>query len=198
MEPSRYSSYYQKNKELIKARSLKRWAENRPSSHPVEQICSSCGELKPISDYAFLKRKFKYEMQCRQCKYKKSRERKERLKSDGLCVSCKAVKEDANKNFCNSCNTKYAQKSKEDRVKAKKLCIEHLGGRCRRCGLSTEIWDLYDFHHNSGEKEEELGSLLARHRALSKKVMNELAKCELLCANCHRIVHWESNKERIE
>jgi hypothetical protein len=188
--------YYAKNKDRIKEKSLERWANNKPREFPTEQLCSTCQRLKPISEFDYLKRKFKYELQCRKCKYQKSKIRAIKLKEQGLCVSCKSPKEDLSKNYCKSCNKKYAEKSKVDRINAKRSCIEYLGGKCIKCGLKeTEILDVYDFHHDSEEKEMNLGTLLARHRSMSKKVREELDKCVLYCANCHRVRHWEINNK---
>jgi hypothetical protein len=188
-------NYYQQNKERIKLRNEEYWKRNRELTLPDFQICTTCGIEKPIEKFSFLKRKYKYELQCRECKYKQSKNREGALKQQGLCIACKSVKENLDKKYCSSCNAKYARKSKSDRLSAKRKAIEYLGGRCQRCDLSTTILDVYDFHHISPDKEMNLGGLLARHRALSKKVMEELGKCILLCANCHRIIHWELNNK---
>lgn len=59
--------------------------------------------------------------------------------------------------------------------------------KCSKCGYDKHPCAL-DFHHMDGE--EKLGSIgnFARRSTL-KKLKEELAKCIVLCANCHRIEH---------
>ena len=185
--------YYAKNKERIRQRTLERWKLNKNKPLPDEQVCTKCGELKPVSEFVFLKLKHKYTLQCRKCIYQQSKVRTQRLMEQGLCVSCSSPKEDLKKKYCVVCNKKYAERSKRDRLEAKQACVTRLGGKCSRCGLETTILDIYDFHHESEDKEANLGLLLAKHRSLSKKILQELDKCVLYCANCHRIKHWELN-----
>jgi predicted HNH restriction endonuclease len=74
----------------------------------------------------------------------------------------------------------------EYRRNNKKLAIEYLGGKCMKCNGVFHP-DVYDFHHkDSSEKDVCVGRLLSRK---FERVTNELDKCILLCANCHRIIH---------
>lgn len=58
------------------------------------------------------------------------------------------------------------------------------------CG-EDRIWCL-DFHHtNPSEKE---GSVFHMIQA-PNKLKSELEKCIVLCANCHRDVHYQMNKD---
>jgi hypothetical protein len=43
-----------------------------------------------------------------------------------------------------------------------------------------------DFDHISGEKKNNVGTMVA-HGHSRQAVMDEIAKCDLVCANCHRI-----------
>lgn len=67
--------------------------------------------------------------------------------------------------------------------------IQYLGGECSRCHikLNNTNYSIFDFHHlNPSEKEYSWGKL----RLFSEdKVIQELNKCQLLCSNCHRIIH---------
>ncbi len=59
--------------------------------------------------------------------------------------------------------------------------------KCTRC-TESHIACL-DFHHkNEEEKEFSLGNFMAKSK---EKILLELAKCECLCANCHRKLHHE-------
>lgn len=59
---------------------------------------------------------------------------------------------------------------------------------CSKCGFSHPA--ALDFHHtDSSQKEFTIGSIRA---SVSKdKIIEEINKCVVLCANCHRIHHYE-------
>ena len=60
------------------------------------------------------------------------------------------------------------------------------GGCCVRCGYN-ECDAALDFHHiNPRTKQFNVKTGLTRSMASLK---SEIAKCVLLCANCHRLVH---------
>ena len=74
------------------------------------------------------------------------------------------------------------------KINKKKKLISILGGKCKLCGYNKCIGAL-EFHHlNPKEKE---FSLSANNLCYSwEKILKEGMKCELLCANCHREVHY--------
>ena len=61
--------------------------------------------------------------------------------------------------------------------------------KCCQCGENHP--DTLDFHHETpSEKEGNLGVLA--HRGFSiKRLEEEISKCTILCANCHRKFHAE-------
>lgn len=62
--------------------------------------------------------------------------------------------------------------------------------KCERCGLADHR--VLDFHHKDpGTKFAEV-SVMVLNMAAKEKILEEIAKCEVLCANCHRIEHYES------
>lgn len=59
--------------------------------------------------------------------------------------------------------------------------------RCERCGFSHP--SALDFHHREpADKRFEVPRMVA-NRLSRERIMEEIAKCEVLCANCHRIHH---------
>lgn len=78
-------------------------------------------------------------------------------------------------------------KKRENKLKA----IKYLGGQCKNCHGEFHP-AIYEFHHTDPlTKDRDPSKVLG----LSwKRIQEELDKCELLCANCHRLVHhnWES------
>lgn len=72
-------------------------------------------------------------------------------------------------------------------VAAKKTYfIELRGNRCSRCNNTFPLV-CYDFHHIDPSTKKENTIDWNQEDNLLKEEMN---KCSVLCANCHRIVHW--------
>ncbi len=64
--------------------------------------------------------------------------------------------------------------------------------KCEECN-ENRYWVL-DFHHlDPTEKEESLTVLV--QRSSKENVLKEIAKCKVLCSNCHRDFHY---KERLD
>jgi len=60
--------------------------------------------------------------------------------------------------------------------------------KCKKCG--EDRWYVFDFHHkNPEEKEMNMGNCVGRGWS-KERIIKEVAKCEVLCANCHRELHW--------
>lgn len=84
--------------------------------------------------------------------------------------------------------TKNYQRVKSRRQKIKIKAIEYKGGKCEKCGYSKCGWSL-DFHHTNPEEKD---FSIAKNSTLSwDKVRKELDKCIMVCANCHREIHYE-------
>lgn len=67
----------------------------------------------------------------------------------------------------------------------KRLLREQKSKPCLDCGVSYPYY-VMDFDHVRGEKLFNLSEVV--NGAQSKKViLEEIAKCEVVCANCHRI-----------
>lgn len=65
--------------------------------------------------------------------------------------------------------------------------IAHKGGRCQICGYDRCV-EALEFHHlNSSRKD--FGISSKGYTRSWSKVLEELEKCILLCANCHRELH---------
>jgi endonuclease I len=67
--------------------------------------------------------------------------------------------------------------------------------KCTKCGFSHPA--ALDFHHvDPAEKEGNIHRLLSNGQF--KKLEEELEKCIVLCANCHRIHHYEEKSVTIQ
>jgi hypothetical protein len=101
-----------------------------------------------------------------------------KLETTGVCKICKKKVEGKRKQ-CGYCDVKIR------RARIKLAGIQLLGGQCSMCGYKENVWVL-EFHHKNDDKAFDV----SRRQNISwHKVKEEMLKCELLCANCHRGIH---------
>lgn len=84
---------------------------------------------------------------------------------------------------------KYAannEESRRRRLERKLKAVAYKGSKCSVCGYDTCL-DALEFHHVN-PKEKEVGISQMAEKVWDKHV-EELNKCILLCANCHREAH---------
>lgn len=90
------------------------------------------------------------------------------------------------------CKTCTVDQSLQRQRRLKKEAINYLGGKCQRCGYD-KCQAAFDFHHRD-PSEKEFSLAQCNTTGFNEKIKKELDKCELLCANCHREVHWEEKE----
>jgi len=95
-----------------------------------------------------------------------------------VCANCHRIIEEIKPT-----NSKIGKHRKKYTLKAKKL----KGNKCSVCGYSGCIKSL-EFHHII-KKDKKFGICDGNTRSW-KKILNELKKCILVCANCHREIHY--------
>lgn len=76
------------------------------------------------------------------------------------------------------------------RTRKKEWMVAYMGGCCVRCGYNKCIAALELHHLDPTTKEFSWTELRKQAKAA---ILRELAKCILVCANCHREIHWEIN-----
>lgn len=85
---------------------------------------------------------------------------------------------------CRKCSVDAVQKRRD---KIKEMAVQYKGGKCCICGYNKCV-EALDFHHlDPTQKDFGIGAK-GYTRAWSK-VKEELDKCILVCANCHREIH---------
>lgn len=132
-------------------------------------MCSKCGLTKQLSE--FYKRKKhragEYYEKCIQCMkvrgivyYHQNHERQLKL----ALLRKKRYKEE---------RIKFIEEFKRDKP-------------CKDCGVIFQPW-VMDFDHLEGkEKIKSISSMVYHDTSNFKKIVNEIKKCDLVCANCHR------------
>jgi hypothetical protein len=99
-----------------------------------------------------------------------------------------AKKKDDYQPHCNICRS---SKRREVARRNKALAIEYKGSSCNDC-LQVVHQAAFEFHHidPTNKQGEPTHFLLDGVNGLSDKAKQELDKCVLLCANCHRVRHF--------
>lgn len=128
------------------------------------QRCSRCGERKPVSEFAW------------------HRPSLERLHT--YCRACQAEYEQAD--YFGSGDRDMAQATARDRARAEKhaeYLFEFFSERsCVDCGEGDPV--VLEFDHLRDKRFDILQGLSDR---TWQEIRDEIAKCEVVCANCHRL-----------
>ena len=78
----------------------------------------------------------------------------------------------------------YRNRTKERKDKIKRHIFDYLSqSECKVCGEKDPVVLQFD-HRDSSQKEFAISSAPERKMSL-KRVDEEIAKCDILCANCH-------------
>ena len=93
---------------------------------------------------------------------------------------------------CKKCHSNYMKQ----KYQYKKNEIQKLKSQfsCAKCGDNRGY--VLDFHHINPEEKENTVARLTSNTSSVQKVYDEIKKCIVLCANCHREFHYfEKQKE---
>lgn len=78
--------------------------------------------------------------------------------------------------------------------KKKQILLDARASGCIKCGETHPA--CLDFHHRDpSEKEGHIGEF---RKFGMKRLLAEIAKCDVLCANCHRIFHYDERQKSLE
>jgi len=110
---------------------------------------------------------------------------------DGLSCWCKsctraATRETARRHGPRTPTPEWTAKL----VAAKALAVEARSRPCIDCGLSLPPQVMHLHHRDPAEKEYQVSVLVRRHPAKLDVIRAEIAKCDVLCPNCHSMRHY--------
>jgi hypothetical protein len=86
-----------------------------------------------------------------------------------------------------------ANTAKAKRVHRQKWATFKTTLSCTKCGVKHPA--VIDFHHVIRDKTKRSVNKLVANGCFAA-AMEETKKCIPLCANCHRILHWEEAKQK--
>ena len=69
-----------------------------------------------------------------------------------------------------------------------------MGSKCSDCGIESKYQEIYDFHHLDPNHKD---FMIGKCDKSFSKIVEELEKCVMLCANCHRIRHTQNQRDLV-
>ena len=89
---------------------------------------------------------------------------------------------------------KYRMAWEKQHEKKRQILLDARIGGCIVCGETHSA--CLDFHHRNG-KTDKLGDIGRIRRFSTERLLAEIAKCDVLCANCHRKHHWDERQQQL-
>lgn len=86
----------------------------------------------------------------------------------------------------------YRERDRKRVAKLREVLNEAKAKPCMDCGVSYPPY-VMDFDHVRGEKVRNVAKL--SQFSSEVKLLEEIAKCDLVCSNCHRERTWQRKQE---
>jgi len=131
------------------------------------KICTKCKEEKPTSDFCW-----------------KNKEKKI------LHSNCKVCQRKAKRDYYKRNSKEEYKRVKKRRDKIAKWFKNYKSTlECEKCGANHIA--VITFHHkNPNNKENNITTMVSDGHS-KENIKKEIDKCQVLCANCHRKLHWK-------
>ena len=82
-----------------------------------------------------------------------------------------------------------AKRRRTDKIKIREWFAEYkMNCECVECGDLR--WPVLDFHHRDPKTKIDSVARMVQYNRGKDAILKEIAKCDVLCSNCHRIHHW--------
>jgi hypothetical protein len=129
--------------------------------------CAQCKKVKPVTEF-----------------------NKNKAKGDGLQTLCRECDKENSKKYYKNNKEKHRKQTAERRRRVRKEISEWLSGikafyGCCLCGEHDPV--CLDFHHTA-DKEMDVSFVISMEYK-REKIIAEIIKCVVICANCHRKLH---------
>ena len=91
-------------------------------------------------------------------------------------------------------NRQQRQSYKTKRVhELRRNFVDDAGGKCSKCGLIHDGTNtvIFDFHHRDPATKKFGMNVNSFNTYCLENLRLEAQKCNIICANCHRLHHWD-------
>lgn len=185
----------------------------------ITKVCNECNQDKPLNQFTNNKLgKYGKQAKCNLCRNSLDRaKRKANKPTHRVCIKCNKRKligkgiANTYSKLCKSCKIVVAKERKLNskdyqkqwhtnrRIKIKQYIFNYLSSKsCNQCGISDVLVLEFD-HKNPKRKSFNLGQAFMDKSMTLKKVEQEIAKCVVLCSNCHKHkTHIQNNSWRYQ
>lgn len=126
----------------------------------MEKRCSVCGVEKPVEEF--------------HCKSKAK---------DGRRDRCKVCAATYHRQHYTKNKQRYIAQALERKRKLMVFLAEQKQGPCTDCGVVYPSYVMQFDHLGIEDKDMDVGQLV--QYGSKKRILDEISKCELVCANCH-------------
>ena len=94
------------------------------------------------------------------------------------------------------CRRCYQDTKNERKDRIRSWILEYKKDKkCENCGINDPR--VLEFHHQDpSQKEFNVGDIIRNGKSI-ENLRVEIDKCIVLCANCHRIIHWEESHQSV-
>ena len=125
---------------------------------------------------------------CSKCKTEKSLDEfpVNRTKKDGRGYSCKSCHAEYTRSHYLKSKDQYKERNTRRRKEARDYVTNFKKNNQCQCG--EDRWWVLEFHHPNKDKEGNVSNLVNSGIAAVKR---EIDKCIVLCANCHKDLHYK-------
>lgn len=90
--------------------------------------------------------------------------------------------------WCKSCDREQSSKFAKKRFKKLRQFIRSYKYKpCMDCHKSYPYYVMDFDHRNPRRKEFQISTILSKRSMTEKRLKKEIKKCDVVCANCHRI-----------
>ena len=127
---------------------------------------------------------------CHKCKAEKPLEEfpSNKTKKDGRSETCLGCKREYNRQHYLNNKQYYVDKAQNRKDTLKELFQNY---KCRlKCPCGEDHPAALEFHHSDAKQKEFTVAIAVNRGWSAKRIMQEVHKCEVLCSNCHRKLHW--------
>lgn len=135
------------------------------------RVCTVCGEAKTNQDFFYQnKRAEKLHSQCKAC----------------YVIKRRMIWRDHYHKYGSKYRERAVERNRRIKNKLRKLMLEYLENRsCEKCGMS-DLRVLEFDHIDPTTKSFSIAGAITSTRSWGK-ILIEIDKCQILCANCHKI-----------
>jgi hypothetical protein len=147
-------------------------SELKPTHRLINKTCSKCKASKPVSEFNF------------------------RNTASGARQSyCKECGKGFTRSHYRNNKRQYLDRNVRSYMKRRELVRQMKSRACADCGVQYPFY-VMDFDHREGEiKEYELNRI---DRMTIQAILREIKKCDVVCANCHRVRTYQRRIKQAE